>query len=121
MLSCLLFFIRPDEDDDKEEFVPEDDQFLQELTLEKAAQMAAGVAVDDDAAFDGSPNCNLVILPHQLPRPVYVPPPPPEAIEPLFETVNGKVKGEFYGLKLMIGSNIVKLRSISVRAIYGGL
>lgn len=85
----FLFLLSPEDDDeDKEEFTEEDEAFLQELTLEKAACMAAGVPMDDS---DG--NSNLVVLPHQLPRSAYVPPVAPDAIEPLFETVDGKIPG----------------------------
>ncbi|XP_068721957.1 ATP-dependent DNA helicase Q4-like isoform X2 [Montipora capricornis] len=55
-------------------------------TIEEAAMMAAGIRPDDDS--QGSEG--LVILPHQLPRPVWIPPSPPAAIEPFYQPVDGK-------------------------------
>jgi hypothetical protein len=59
--------------------------------------MAAGVSIDDsdDGVHSEASSKRLVVLPHHLPRPVYVPPPPPDCIEPLFETVNGNIIGKF--------------------------
>lgn len=57
-------------------------------TIEEAALMAAGVQQDDS-----SQNDELVILPHQLPRPVYTPPSPPPAVKPLYQPLNGKPTG----------------------------
>jgi len=58
-------------------------------TLEEAALMAAGVQQDDS-----SQNEELVILPHQLPRPVYTPPSPPPAVKPFYQPENGKPIGK---------------------------
>ena len=59
-------------------------------TIEEAAMMAAGIQPGDDSP--GSEG--LVILPHQLPRPVYTPPSPPPSVEPLYQPVDGKPVGE---------------------------
>ena len=59
-------------------------------TIEEAAMMAAGIHWDDDAPESEG----LVILPHQLPRPVYTPPSPPPAVEPLYKPVDGKPVGK---------------------------
>ena len=59
-------------------------------TIEEAAMMAAGIRPDDDS--QGSEG--LVILPHQLPRPVWIPPSPPAAIEPFYQPVDGKPVGK---------------------------
>lgn len=61
-------------------------------TIEEAAMMAAGIQLGDDSP--GSEG--LVILPHQLPRPVYRPPSPPPSVEPLHQPVDGKPVGENY-------------------------
>lgn len=88
----VVVALRPDEDEDNPDFTPEDNEFIQELTLENAARMAAGVTVQDSG--DGSNSSSLVVLPHHLPRPVFVPTPPPDAIEPLFQTVDGNIIGK---------------------------
>lgn len=59
-------------------------------TIEEAAMMAAGISPDDDSQESEG----LVILPHQLPRPVYTPPSPPSAIDPLYQPVGGKSVGK---------------------------
>ena len=59
-------------------------------TIEEAAMMAAGIHPDDDC----QENEGLVILPHQLPRPVYTPPSPPPAVKPLYLPVDGKPVGK---------------------------
>lgn len=59
-------------------------------TIEEAAMMAAGIQPGDDSP--GSEG--LVILPHQLPRPMYTPPSPPPSVEPLYQPVDGKPVGE---------------------------
>lgn len=59
-------------------------------TIEEAAMMAAGIRPEDDA----QEHEGLVILPHQLPRPVYTPPSPPPAVEPLYQPVDGKPVGK---------------------------
>lgn len=61
-------------------------------TIEEAAMMAAGIQPGDNSP--GSEG--LVILPHQLPRPVYTPPSPPPSVEPLYQPVDGKPVGENY-------------------------
>ena len=60
-------------------------------TIEEAAMMAAGIRPDDDSQQESE---GLVILPHQLPRPVYAPPSPPPAIDPLYQPVGGKSVGK---------------------------
>lgn len=59
-------------------------------TIEEAAMMAAGIRPDDNS----QEHERLVILPHQLPRPVYTPPSPPPAVEPLYQPLNGKPVGK---------------------------
>ena len=59
-------------------------------TIEEAAMMAAGIRPDGDSQKSEG----LVILPHQLPRPVYTPPSPPPAIDPLYQPVGGKSVGK---------------------------
>lgn len=58
-------------------------------SIEEAALMAAGIQQNDTQE-----NEQLVILPHQLPRPAYTPPSPPPAVEPLYQPVNGKPVGK---------------------------
>ena len=58
-------------------------------TIEEAAMMAAGIRQDSVPQ-----NEELVILPHHLPRPVYTPPSPPPAVEPLYQPVDGKPVGK---------------------------
>ncbi|XP_032227814.1 ATP-dependent DNA helicase Q4 [Nematostella vectensis] len=82
----------PDENDENlKEFAPEDDEFLKNLSLDTVAQMAAGIPVETgNPSESDTPGTSDVLLPHQLPRPVYVPPPPPPAIEPIYQPCNGK-------------------------------
>lgn len=63
-------------------------------TIEEAALMAAGVQQDVSQQNVSQQNEELVILPHQLPRPVYTPPSPPPAVEPFYQPENGKPVGK---------------------------
>lgn len=67
-------------------------------TIEEAAMMAAGIQPGDDSP--GSEG--LVILPHQLPRPVYTPPSPPPSVESLYQPVDGKPVGENYYYSFLV-------------------
>ena len=86
-------FLSDDEPDDAEI-----EGFEQFPTLEQAAMMAAGVVIPSSNE-ESEKNQNLpckdnIMLPHQLPRPVYTPPSPPAVMEPLYQPIDGKPVGE---------------------------
>ena len=67
-------------------------------TIEEAAMMAAGIQPGDNSPKSEG----LVILPHQLPRPVYTPPSPPPSVDPLYQPVDGKPVGENYSFLVFV-------------------
>lgn len=86
IICSVNFFVSEKEMDDFENM----EEFEPLPTIEEAAMMAAGIRPDDDS----QENEGLVILPHQLPRPVWTPPSPPPAIEPFYQPLDGKPLGK---------------------------